>query len=180
MLRKSGVLPGMEIPLSPFILNSIQPREPLLGYPRISSYGKDSQWGGPGGTTGGMPSIIHVLARSVECEGWDAGGSSAWLGEHPSSSGGGAGREPCSKPRVTQQYWGGTQQSSAVPPAFQPAGLAIREQCRVPRSLPGSCISEQSGGTFAWMLNLPKYMAGNLTPRSANHLNLCQALHKYI
>jgi len=37
-LRKSGALPGTEIPLSPSILNSTQPREPLPGSPRISSY----------------------------------------------------------------------------------------------------------------------------------------------
>lgn len=46
------------------------------------------KWGGQGRTTGGIPCIIHMLASSVECEGWDAGGSSACLGEHPGSSGG--------------------------------------------------------------------------------------------
>lgn len=40
ILCKSGALPGTEIALSLFVLNSTEPKEPLLGSPRISSYCK--------------------------------------------------------------------------------------------------------------------------------------------
>lgn len=98
ILCKSGALPGTEIALSLFVLNSTEPKEPLLGSPRISSYCKSFSvsvqfqqtggGGGLGGLTGGMPCITHMLANSLVCEGWDAGGSSAWLGKCLSSSGG--------------------------------------------------------------------------------------------
>lgn len=64
------------------------------------------------GTSRGMPCIVHVLAAvwNVKAEAQEA----AVPGQESRSSSGGPGRDPHSKPRVTQQL-GGTQPGCAGP-----------------------------------------------------------------
>ena len=113
----------------------------LQGFPPTATALSSSKAGRPGGTTRGMPCIIHVPASSVECEGWDAGGSSAWLGERPAAQvAGWLGSTPQGTGDSTESW--GTWQSSAVPFAFPAAGLAGGGQCQMPRSPPRSCASE--------------------------------------